>query len=298
MNVTLRQLRAFVAVAHAGGFSAAAQRLHLTQSALSALVRSLEEEVGGMLFERTTRVVRLTDGGRALLPQAERLLVDLHDAVASTRALSEQARGRLVVAVTPTFASTMLPAVVASYRSRHPEVLVVLRDDAGPAQIRRLVQEGEADLGIAPLDRSIPELLMVDALLDHELVLACPPDHRFARRRAVAWRELAEVPLIGFPRDNALQALVDTAVSGLRLRASVEVSSISTAVALVEAGLGASVLPSYARAAHHRERIRYCRLVEPTVRRELCMLRHRDRVPSPAAQSFAAELIERARRKA
>lgn len=293
MNLTLRQLRAFVAVAQLGGFSAAGKRLHLTQSALSMLVRALEDEIGSTLFERTTRIVKLTDAGRDFLPLAEKLLVDLHEAVAGTRQRAERARGRIVVAVTPTFASTLLPDVLARYRAEHPEVLVVMRDDAGPSHIRRLVQDGEADLGIAPLDRAQRELLVVDVLMDDELVLACPPGHALAARASVAWRELADEPLIGFPRDNALQMLVDDAASaaGLRLRSQYEVSSISTAVALVDCGLGLSVLPSYTQTLRRPDRIGYVRLAEPTVTRELCLLRHRDRSMSPAAQAFAAALL-------
>jgi len=298
MNLTLRQLRAFVAVAQMGGFSAAAQRLHLTQSALSMLVRALEEEMGVALFERTTRVVKLTDAGRDFFPVAERLLLDVHKAVAGTRARAERARGRLTIAVTPTFASTMLPAVLKQYREQHPEVLVVVRDDAGPERIRQLVQEGDVDLGVAPVDRSQREMLVVEVLLEDELVLACPSGHRLARKREVAWRELAEVPFVGFQRGNALQLLIDDAAiaTGLRLRTQYEVSSVSAAIALIGAGLGVAVLPSYTKAFRRPENIQYRPLVEPTVRRELCLLHHRDRAMSPAAQAFATEMLAHSKR--
>ncbi|MGH8032969.1 MAG: LysR family transcriptional regulator [Luteimonas sp.] len=299
MNVTLRQLRAFVAVAQLGGFSAAAVRLHLTQSALSMLVRSLEDEIGVPLFVRTTRSVKLTDAGRDFLPLAEQMLVDLHNAVADTRARAERARGRIVVAVTPTFASTMLPPLLSRYRAEHPDVQVVLRDDVSPSQIRRLVQDGEADIGIGPLERGQRELLVVDVLMDDELVLACPQGHRLARNKTVAWSELADVPVIGFARDNALQSLVESATTavGLRLRTQYEVSSISTAVALVDAGLGVSVLPSYAKQVGRPERIQYRPLVDPVIKRDLCLLRLRDRAMSPAAQAFAGVLLEQLGRR-
>lgn len=288
MNVTVRQLRAFVAVAQMGGFSAAATRLHLTQSALSSLVRTLEDEIGVPLFERTTRSVKLTDAGRDFLPQAEKMLTDLHGAVAATRLHAERARGRLVIAVSPTFAGTLLPRLLEQYREDNPDVHVVLRDEATPRQIRRLVQEGEADVGIGPLERGERAWFVIDVLMDDELVLACPAAHPLAARERVAWGELAGAPLIGFARDNALGVVIEQslAASGARLRPLYEVASIATATALVAQGLGVAILPSYARQLQMGERIRYRPLVDPVVKRDLCLLRLRDRSMPPAAQRF------------
>jgi LysR family transcriptional regulator, carnitine catabolism transcriptional activator len=288
MNVTVRQLRGFMAVAQLSGFSAAATRLHLTQSALSTLVRTLEDEIGVALFERTTRSVKLTDAGRDFLPQAEKILTDLHSAVASTRQHAEQARGRLVIAVSPTFAWTLLPRLLAQYREDNPDVRVVLRDEATPRQIRRLVQEGEADIGIGPLERGERGWFVIDVLMDDELMLACPAAHPLAARERVGWSELADVPLIGFARDNAVEVLIEQslAASGARLRPLYEVASIATAAALVAQGLGVAILPSYAQQLQLGERIRYRPLVDPVIKRDLCLLRLRDRAMPPAAQRF------------
>ncbi len=292
MNLTLRHLRGFVAVAQMGSFSAAAQRLHLTQSALSMLVRGLEADLGVQLFERTTRQVKLTDAGRDFLPQAEQLLVDLHHAVAQTRSRAARASGRLVIAVTPTFAVTRLPSILAAYQREHPQVQLVLRDDATPARIQRLVQDGEVDLGIGPVNRAQAELLVVEVLMHDGLVLACPVGHALARDATVPWRALAGHPLIGFASDNALQQLVNGTADalGLALPVHCEVSSIATAVALVEGGMGVSVLPSYIRSVGGPQRLQLRPLVEPAVQRELCLLSLRDRAMPPAAQAFAQML--------
>ena len=182
------------------------------------------------------------------------------------------------------FASTLLPDMLRQYRTVHPDVQIVMRDDATPARIQRLVQDGEADLGITPIDRTHLELLVIDVMMDDELVLACPAGHALARCNEVKWHELSRFPLIGFARDNALQMLVNGAsdAAGIKLRMHYEVSSIATAVALVDAGLGISVLPSYTRTARRFNRIQFQRLVEPVIQRELCLLRLRDRVMSPA----------------
>lgn len=288
MNVTVRQLRAFVAVAQLGGFSAAAARLHLTQSALSMLVRTLEEEIGLSLFERTTRSVKLTDAGRDFLPQADKMLTDLHNAVAATRLHAERSRGRLVIAVPATFASTLLPGLLEIYRRENPDVLVQLIDVVTPRQIRALVQDGEADVGIAPLEPAERSGFVVDVLMDDELMLACPAGHELAERERVTWGDLAQAPMICFARDNALQQLVEQslAASGVRLRPRYEVVSLYTAAALVAQGLGVTVLPSYARNLRPADDVRYRPLVDPVVKRDLCLLRLADRAMPPAAQRF------------
>lgn len=294
MNVTIRQLRAFVSVAQLGGFTNAAARLHLTQSALSMLVRSLEKELGLALFERTTRSIRLTAEGCSFLPLAERMLVDLHNAVAETRASSERSRGRLTIAASSTFASTLLPTALRRYHAQHPQVQVTVIDDLSGPNIRRLIQDGEADLGICPLERGAWGLFIVDVLMDDALILACPAKHRFVRQKKVEWQDLKDEPMISFPRGNAVQVLVDDTAGalGMRLSTAYEVTSILTALALAANGLGVAALPSYARALRGDGAVRYVPLGKPVVTRELCLLRLRDRAMSPAAQSLVRILLE------
>lgn len=296
MNVTLRQLRAFVAVAQLGGFTPAAQRLHLTQSALSVLVRELERELGIRLFDRTTRSVRLTDAGRELHASAEKMLADLEHAVANSRGLAEERRGRVAVAATPLMSSTLLPRIIASYQAAHPGVTVVLKD-AVASQIRRHVQDGEADFGIgtflAPEPGFATEPLMVDTLL-----LACPRRHPLAGKPRVRWRDLAGHPFIALVRDNAVGELVRDCLkeAGTQVHVAHEVAFLTTVLGMVEAGLGISVLPSYARDAIRTHRIALRRLVEPAIRRETSLITRRDRSLSPAAAGLQAHVKEHVRR--
>jgi LysR family transcriptional regulator, carnitine catabolism transcriptional activator len=293
MNITLRQLRAFVAVAQLGGFSAAAGRLHLTQPALSMLIRSLEQELGVALFERTTRTVHLTDSGRVFLPEAEKMLTDLHSAVATTRHLAELGRGRIVAAVAPTFAATLLPTILRRFRALSPGAQVLVRDEPSPARLRQMVLDGEADLGIGPFEREQRALLVVDVLMTDALVLACPAGHRLLRRAKVRWADLQEHPVIGFAAGNSLHALAESAMTAarVRLRNEYEVTSIASAIGMVGAGLGVSVLPSYAKRVRPAQRIGYRPLVEPVVTRDLCLFRLRDRAMPPAAQAFIAAAL-------
>src|SRR3954453_7379769 len=149
LNLSLRQLRAFEAVAGEGSFTLAAQRLHLTQSALSVLVRELERELGVQLFDRHTRRVDLSDAGRDFLPSVRRVLNELSQGVDSVIDLRDKKKGVLRVSAPQLMACTLIPRVVARYRGLYPEVDIRLRDTL-PEHLLACVQDGDVELAVGP----------------------------------------------------------------------------------------------------------------------------------------------------
>lgn len=293
MNVTLRQLRAFVAVAQFSGFTAAAERLHVTQSALSVMIRSLERELGLRLFDRTTRMVELTEAGREFYPLAEKTLEDLTSAVAHSRDLAEMKRGRVTIAATTVVSSILLPRAVARFGRDYPGIRVVLRDGAPPAQIAGMVLAAQVDLGIAPVTGAEADLESVPFIED-TLELACPGDHPLTRKARVTWRDLAGQSLIALSGDNAIRQLIEERLGVAKITASpaFEVAFLSTAMGLVDAGLGVAVLPSHARPLARLHHIRFLKLSAPVVRRDIRLLTRRERALSPAAAHFRDFLLE------
>ena len=146
--VTLRQLRAFVAVAEEGSIARAAQRLHLTGSALSMLIASLEGELGTRLFERTTRRLQLTDAGRELLPAIGEVFHHLDSALSDLRESTQRRDTQLRIAASPLLAATLLPGVMAGFRERYPAVRLKLLDKAVGA-VPQAVRGGDADIACA-----------------------------------------------------------------------------------------------------------------------------------------------------
>ena len=149
MNVTLRQLSAFVAVAETGSFTLAAERLFVTQSALSGLIKELESSLGLRLFDRSTRRLRLSDTGLELYPQVEKILHDLDGVVSEVGNLKALRRGKVRVAVPQLLACTLLPELMAGFRAQHPGVQLRLVDCAVESVMAR-VFSGEVDIGIGP----------------------------------------------------------------------------------------------------------------------------------------------------
>lgn len=215
MSVTLRQLRAFVQVGQLGSFTQAASAMHLTQSALSLLVRELETGLDTRLLDRTTRSVSLTEVGREFFGSAERLLADLELAIGSVDELVAKQRGRVVIAAPLVLSGTYLPHVLAGFRARYPGVELVLKDSL-PDQVLPQVRSAAADLGIGTFHPS--ELGLQRVLLFKEsLVAVFPRAHAFGDAARLRWRDLKGAPILALPRGSVFRELAETGFAAASL---------------------------------------------------------------------------------
>ncbi len=294
MNVTLRQLRAYVEVVRSGGFTAAAKKLHLTQSATSLLVQELEAQLGIQLVDRTTRKVAPTDAGVEFLSSAERILADVEQTLADTQDLVLKRRGRITVATTPLLASTFLPDAIAQFQESHPGISVRLADL--PAEnIVRMVQSGDADMGFGAFPNLDADLQRMP-LLRHPLGVMLPSNSPLAKRRAnLTWADLAGQPMIAMTQASGFHMLIDPLLSqaGLPARPKFEVGYLGTAVGLAEAGLGVTVVPAYVGLLLRSSRARFRILHKPVVQREIELIVRSGRSLSPGAMAFRDCLVSR-----
>jgi DNA-binding transcriptional LysR family regulator len=292
MNVSLRQLRAFLAVTELGSFTRAGERMHLSQSGVSALIAELEANLRVKLLDRTTRRVEPTDAGRQFGAQAAKIVSDLDHAVRHAHGLSQRLHGRLTFCAPPLLATTILPAVIAAHRTAYPGIAITLLD-GGTQDLVEQIRAGEVDFGIGTVPEGLDDLETLPLAEDH-LILFCPAGHTLTRNRQVAWEQLAGQALITLTRQSGLRRIIDdSAISvGLRLEPAFEVAQITTAVAMVEAGLGIAVLPSIARALGGHPAIVTRRLVRPDVVRSIHMVLRQGHSLSPAGVSFMALLRE------
>jgi LysR family carnitine catabolism transcriptional activator len=287
-GVTLRQLRAFVAVAQDGSVTRAAQRLHLTTSALSMLISTLEGELAVRLFERTTRRMALSEAGAELLPAIEKVFDHLDAAFDGLRQFADRRSGRFAVATSPLLAATLLPSLLASFAERFPGIKVDLFD-LPVDDIAQAVRAGQADFGVCTVDQEIPDLIAT-ILYQDRLMLACLASHPLASQREVRWAELAGVPLVLMRHGSGLRSLVERGFAelGEPVHAAFEVAHVSTAVGLVESGLGIAVLPSYAL---HRTRavdVVGVPMTAPVVERNIVALTAPQRALSAPCEAFLA----------
>jgi len=247
---TVRQLRAFVCVHQLRKVSAAAEKLYVTQSAVSMLIRQLEEGLGARLFDRTTRSLQPTAAAGEMLATAERILRDVDSLSAGFRELSTLQRGRVCLAITPTLASFLMPSAIRRFVQAHPQVRVVV-DDCAPEQfVSRIIGE-HVDFGIGTPERPGAAVQTETLLRDH-LGLVCLRDHPLAERKVVRWADLGGHPLVTVRPGYGIRPLIDSTARGAGVELNVvnEVSFLSTAIWMTQSGMGASIMPSaFAKAA-------------------------------------------------
>lgn len=286
----LRQLRAFRAVYQLRKISAAAEQLSITQSAVSVLIRQLEEGLGARLFDRTTRSLRPTQAAQEAIVVAERILRDVDSFGAGVRDLSALRRGSLSLAVTPMLGEILLPEAVRRFRDSHPGVRLSI-DDCSPDQFVSRVVGEHVDLGIGTPERAAADVDTVKLLSDR-LALVCREDHPLARRRSVRWSDLRDHPVITVRPGYGIRPLVDGAAAhaGVALEVANEVTFLSTALWMVQSGMGAAVMPSAYVRAPAGQGLVLVRLTHPTVSRDIFIVTKRGRSLSPAGQVFVAAL--------
>ncbi|WP_137390997.1 LysR family transcriptional regulator [Rhodoligotrophos defluvii] len=294
-RVTLRQIESFIAVAETGNFSRASRRLGIAQPALSLAIKELEAELGLRLFDRTTRKVQLTEAGSEFFASAAPIMESLQLALANMSNLAQLRRGRIKVAAPPLLASAILPLALAKFRREHPGITVEVLDvDTG--KIVESVTAGTVDCGLgtfSPEEREVTRKV----LARDKLLLFCPKDHGLAEQPLVRWEQLAGFPLVTLTRNSAIRLLVEIGfeTAGVAAKPSYEVSHITTALAFVGAGVGISVLPTYALTAVQDRSLKGVPLVEPEMSREIALIWASGRSLSPALAKFS-EYIAKASR--
>lgn len=294
MAVSLRQIEAFLTVAAQGTFTKAAEVLHVAQPALSQLVRDLEEELGVRLLDRTTRRVELTEAGREFRGAAAKILDDLDVAIENAGQLADRKRGRIVIAAPPLLAAVMLPPAISELQASYPGLKVVIMDARNDV-IVEAVRSGQVDCGIGTFS-ALEGNVDRSPLARDQLLLFCPAGSAFAQGPDIRWDQLADQPLVTLTRDSGIRLLVEVGFENaqIELKPAYEVSQITTALALVRAGLGIAVLPTYARAVSDEKIV--ARRLEPSISRDIVMIRPSGRSMSPALATFESVLRRYAKR--
>ncbi|MFJ9536077.1 LysR substrate-binding domain-containing protein [Streptomyces sp. NPDC101225] len=249
----LRHLQHFVAVAEDQHFTRAAERLMVSQSGLSASIRALERELQTPLFVRTTRRVTLTEAGRALLSEAERILAQVRSAHEAVAAVQGVLRGTLSLGTEQCIAGVHVAGLLAAFRRRHPDVEIRLRQ-AGSGELAEEVAAGRLDLAFAYRTQADTDQLRSVSLTGEPMTVLCHPSHPLATGgAAVTPDDLGGEVFVDFHPDWGPRRTTDAAFSaaGVRRTVALEVNDVHSLLDLVDENLGIAVVPRHFR--HKRE---------------------------------------------
>jgi DNA-binding transcriptional LysR family regulator len=293
MNLEMSDLRAFVAVAELGTFSAAALDLHLSQPALSRRIAKLEAKMGVRLLERTTRRVDLTAFGRDFARKARDILNSLDESLIGLGEVAGRMSGEVSVACVPSVVRYFLPQVLREFHERYPRIVIRVMDE-GASDVLSSVARNEVDFGLNYI--GVQEAnIDFQPVLKEAFVVACRRDHPLAKRQAVTWTELKAYDYMSVAKASGNRLLLDLALADAPdlPRSFCEVRHVMSVVSLVEAGVGIAAVPRLAMPDDDHPILVSVPLVDPTVSRTIGLIRRRGRVLSAAAQQLYEMIGER-----
>ena len=247
MNISIRQLSAFISVADNGSFTRASEQIHLTQSAVSGLIKELESSLGIVLFDRTTRQLSLSVVGHHLLPQARRILNEMQLFENEASSLTSLAQGQVRLAVSQ-FAASSMPAVIARFAKAYPDISMSLLD-CSAENVLEHIQNIEVDLGVGT-ERGFTEPdddISADLLYQLPFCVVMPDNHALAQKTEVIWQDLVDTPLITLqgPFIEQVTAELDEEIASHIQQARYKVNFMSTALEMTRQGFGITLCLPY-----------------------------------------------------
>lgn len=305
MNVSLQQLKVFIAVARARSFTRAAREFGLTQSAVSRCVRELEEAVDLKLFDRTTRQVELTLAGSGFERRIGRLLDEIDLALHEGRDAHQAHTGVVAIAANPVLSSGWVPAALARCAAAFPSLTLQLQD-LPQAAVLQAVEQGEVDFGI--IAETVPFAcgnLDVQPLAATPLAAVLPARHPLAQRATLGWSDLADVPLVTLNRDAGSRNAVMRALAAHHARhwpegrPVQELAHVSGVLRMAELGLGVGILPVCTGEAAETPWSQWpvpepslaVRVLQPAVLLTTMLVRRRSRSLRPCAQAAWSQFV-------
>ncbi|MGE5414002.1 MAG: LysR family transcriptional regulator [Syntrophomonadaceae bacterium] len=294
----LRHLRYFLAVADAMSFTAAAEKLHIAQPALSQQIRALERELGVTLIERGARTRALTEAGVRFGARARRILLEAETASEEMAGFGSGRHGTVRFgSALQSLTEGRVADLLAGFHRENPGLRVAFREAHTRPLLSALAQgrldlalvhlgegDGSGDLRIEFQDFPVE----IERLYEEPLLLAVGPGHRLAGRSSVRWSELGEEEFVSFGSGSTVRELAARAAraAGIPLRAPISAVNLGTIRALVSAGLGVSVLPRAAFALPGAP-LRALKLIDPSLTRVVSLARNTIRYERPASRRFA-----------
>ncbi len=288
--VSIKNLQAFVELAKCQSFAEAAEKRHISQPALSSAIKKMELQLGGALFSRSTRSVKLTPEGTAFLPVAKRLIDDWENALYDVKQLFKLEKGLLTIASMPSFAEGRLPFLLAYFGYAQPNISIRVHDVVMELVIDSVLRD-RAELGFV-FEPEESELLNFYPMFNDEFVVIMPPDHALHSVAEVTLDDIIEYPFVSMNRGSTTRKWVDDKlINGARkISIAVEASQFSTIGNLVYSGMGIAIVPSMVQKQMEAKGCISKNVSGLNIIKQVGLITPKDRSLSSAAQAFIQSL--------
>lgn len=291
MNISFKQLKIFVKLYELNSFTAAADALYMTQSAVSKQCLELENEIGFPLFERSTRRVEPLTSAVEFYGFATEMLATLNAASRSLDDLRSLKNGSLNIAATPLIFYGLICDVVSEYNCKYPAIKTEIFEISTNSAVE-LVISGQADIAIVMLDEPEPRLISEELCID-QIYLACSQTHEFSTRTKITLQDLHQQKFIMFRDDNNLGKITKEILNKkqINVRSVINVGAMISALGLVKNNTGVSFVPEYARNLCEQINIPVIPIADPEMpKRKLYLIRRKNIKLSQAATVFTSML--------
>jgi DNA-binding transcriptional LysR family regulator len=291
MDVNLRQMRSFIAVAKLGTFTRAAEFLHVSQPTLTVQIKQLEQALQLRLFDRTPRSVNLTRMGRELLPTFERTLQDLDSVLLDLKSVSTARHGVVRISALPSFAASLLPDAIKSFRKQNPGASFIVKDVIANALLG-LVRSEEVDLGLTGGNVDFSDIEVLFRARD-EMNVVYPDGHPIGNFARITAERLAQFPLVMLEAGTSVRTVTDLAFSKAKLMPTpvAEATYLMTAIGMVRADIGITMLPALAREIAAEPGLRSKRISDKNFGRPVALIKKKGRTLPPLSKAFADQLF-------
>lgn len=245
--ISYKNMQAFIEVAQSATFAEAAEKLFLSQPALSTSIKNMEAQLGGKLFIRSTRKVELSPEGRIFLPNAKRVLADFDGAIDDVKALFSAQTGSIVISAMPAFAEGQLAQIIKGFNNKHANISIRILDVVMEQAIEN-VRAGRAELGFVFKPQNTQGLRFTPMFTD-EFCLAVPASHDLAKQKNCTLKQMSKFPMIAMNRESSLRKWLDSALADAKCSVNIvsEATQLGTIGQIVSEGLGIAIVPQLCR---------------------------------------------------
>lgn len=284
MNISIRQMRAFLALAETGNFTRASEIVCLSQPAFSALIASLEQEVGYRLFERDTRKVQLNTNGLHFIELANKFVSHYDNMVQEIKLYSQGEEGSVTLAVLPSLAVQWLPSLIAKFNQANPHIRINIVDTQWDRCLQAIVNN-TADIAVTAGTPSLKEI-QAELLFSDDFYLICPKNHPLTKKSSVELKDLEGEKFIAFSNGTSIRLFTDQLTQLYNIHYVLEVRQLTTMMGLIAADQGISITTGLTLFQFEHDSIAIIPFKDISLKRAVYLIKKKDRLLSTQASKL------------